>query len=110
MIKPIPKHLLPDAVIYEEYEGSDRWGESWKTPITLSNVRVKLESSLSVSTIREQSEYKALLFFDAVNSTSDMPFLFKEKSKVTHNGTEYVVNGVTPVVAFKLHHWEVELL
>lgn len=110
VVKPIPPHLLRDTVTYEEYESSERWGDNWKTPVTLMNVRVQPMSSLSVSNIREQSEYKALLFFDAINSKSDIPFTFIEKSKVTHNGMEYVVNKVTPVHAFTLHHYEAELI
>ena len=110
LVKPIPIHLLPDTVTYEEYEGSERWGDTWTAPVTLSNVRVEDMSSLTMSNIREQREFKALLFFDVVISKSDIPFAFIEKSKVTHNGVEYVVNKVTPVRAFKLHHFEVELV
>ena len=110
MIRPIPVHLLPDSVTYEEYEGSERWGDNWKSPITLSNVRVQEVSSLTLSNIREQRQFTSLLFFDAVTSKADAPFVFVEKSKVTYNGQSYVVNKVNEVKAFTLHHYELELV
>lgn len=109
VVKPIPLHLLRDSVIYEEFEGKDRWEESWKAPISLRNVRVQEMSSLAISNVREHSEYKLLLFFDVVNSKADAPFTFVEKSKVTYKGNVYEVNKVITAQAFKLHHYELEL-
>lgn len=110
MVKPIPQKLLPDTVTYEEYDGNERWGDDWKPPVTLLHVRFQEMSTLSISNIREQREFKSLLFFDVVNSRFSGSFEFKEKSKVTFNGQSYVVNKVNPIHAFKLHHYEVELI
>ena len=109
MVRPIPLHLLKDSVTYEEYDSKSRFDDTWKPPVSLRNVRIQEMSSMSISTIRDHSAFKLLMFYDVVNSKSDNAFNFVEKSKVTYKENVYVVNKVTAVEAFKLHHYEVEL-
>ena len=109
MVKPIPMHLLRDSVIYEEYDSKERFDETWKAPVTLRNVRIQEMSSMAISTVRDHSAFKLLMFYDVVNSRSDNTFNFVEKSKVTYKEKDYVVNKVNVVEAFKLQHYELEL-
>ncbi|WP_153124672.1 putative minor capsid protein [Peribacillus tepidiphilus] len=109
MVKPIPKRVLIHEVTYEEYAGNDGWGESYKEPVTLSNVLVQSVSNISRSNTAEEKLYKSLLFFDVVNSSASAEFTFKEKSKVTFEGQVMTVAKVNPCYAFTLHHYEVEL-
>lgn len=110
MVKPIPKKLLIHEVKYEEFYEDDRYGEGYKLPITLKNVRVQVGSAFSRSNTNENISYQAMLIYDVKNSSTSVPFEFKEKSKVTFNGKTMLVQKVNPVYAFTLHHYELELI
>ena len=108
MIAPIPLYLLIHTVIYEEYQdNSDGYGEGYKDPVTLRNVRVEPVSSLRRSNTTETQTFNSILFFDMTHSTPQVNFV--EKSKVTFNGQEMVVSKVNPMYSLKLHHYEIEL-
>lgn len=109
MVKPIPKSFLIHEVQYEEYAGNSGWGESYKPSVTLKNVRIESISSITRSNTTELKNFKALLYYDTVNSSATGDFQFNEKSKVTFNGETMYVNKVNPVYGFSLHHYEVEL-
>jgi len=110
MVKPIPKAVLIHSAQYEEYAGNDRHGESYKDPITLYNVRIEEISNIVRSNMSEETLFDALLFYDVVNSSAEAAFTFKEKSKVTFDGKTMLVKKINKAAAFKLHHYEVELV
>ena len=112
MIRPIPLQLLIHSLTYEEFVPGDGFEteEGFKPAVTLSNVRVESVSNIKRSNNGEELQYKALLFFDVVNSKSSGPFEFKEKSRVIFDGKTMYVNKVNPVYGFSLHHYEVELI
>jgi hypothetical protein len=112
VVKPIPKHVLTHTVTYEEWvEGDGINTESeFKAPVTLLDVRVQSLSNIKRNANSEQLLYEAMLFFDVVNSSSDGPFTFMEKSKVIFDGKTMFVEKVNPVEAFSLHHYEVGLI
>jgi len=109
IIKPIPKHLLPHTVEYEEYqEGDGITKESGFLPaVTLSFVRVQYQSIIKKTNNSEDELFDAILFYDVVNSSSSSDFTFTKKSKITHNGKTMAIEKVNPVEAFKLHHYEI---
>jgi hypothetical protein len=111
VIKPIPRHLLIHTVTYEEFQEGDgiNTEDGYKPAVTLSDVRVQALSNIKKSTNSETLLYDAMLFYDVVNSSSDAPFEFTEKSKVTFNGKTMFVEKVNPVKAIKLHHYEIGL-
>ncbi len=108
MIKPIPLDVLIHSVTYEEYDTNNRYGETYKPPITLDKVLVQPASNIKRSNTAEEIIFKSLLFFDCVNSSPKVTF--KEKSKVTFEGETMYIYKVNPCYAFGLHHYEVELV
>lgn len=111
-IKPIPKKLLIHTVTYEEWVEGDgiTTDGGHKAPVTLSNVRLQRLSNIKKSTTQEQLLYNAMLFFDVVNSSSSGEFKFTEKSRVTFDSQQMIVQKVNPVDAFELHHYEIGLV
>lgn len=111
IIKPISKEVLIHEVTYEEFVPGDGFEteDGFKEPITLTNVLVQYLSNIARNNIAEALNYNALLFFDVVNSKSSGVFEFKEKSRVTFDGKQMIVEKINPIYAFKLHHYEVGL-
>jgi hypothetical protein len=111
VVKPIPVHLLPDTVQYEEFQEGDGISSSdgYKAPVTLEHVRVQYLSNIKRNTNSEELLYEAMLFYDVINSDPSGPFEFIQKSKVTFDGKTMIVEKVNPVVAIKLHHYEIGL-
>jgi Minor capsid protein len=112
VVKPIPKHVLIHTVTYEEWQEGDgiKTESGFNAPVTLSNVRLEAQSNIRRTSNSEQILYKALLFYDVVNSASSEVFTFTEKSRITHDGKSMVVEKVNPVHAISLHHYEIELI
>lgn len=111
VVKPIPMHLLVHTAQYEEFQEGDgiTSSDGYKAPVTLKNVRVQYLSNVKRNTNSEELLYEAMLFYDAINSLSSGPFEFVEKSRVTIDGKIMIVEKVNPVVAIKLHHYEIGL-
>ncbi|MBU8773188.1 putative minor capsid protein [Cytobacillus oceanisediminis] len=111
MVKPIPKHVLIHTVTYEEWQDGDgiNTESGFKSPVTLSNVRVQALSNIRKNTNSEELLYEAILFYDVVNSSSSAAFNFAEKSRVTFDGKQLLVKKVNPVEALTLHHYEIGL-
>lgn len=109
MVNPIPHEVLIHEVTYEEYLGEDRFGEAYGPPVTLGKVLVQPVSSIKRSSTSEEEAFSSLLFFDCVNSFPS-EVKFKKLSKITFNGEEMTVNKINPIYAFRLHHYELELI
>lgn len=109
MIRPMPKAILIHSVQYKEYIGEDRYGNSFKEPITLENVLIQPVSSIKRNNLGDSVSFNSLMFYDCTNS---MPknITFTKKSIITFNGEEMVVNKVNPIYTFSLHHYELELI
>lgn len=109
MIRPMPKAILVHSVQYKEYVGEDRYGNSFKEPITLKNVLIQPISSIKRNNLGDLVSFNSLMFYDCTNS---MPknITFTKKSIITFNGVEMVVNKVNPIYTFNLHHYELELI
>lgn len=109
MIKPMPKALLIHTAQYEEYEGKGRYGDEFKGPIALTNILIQPVSNIKRNNIGDSVGYNSLMFFDCINSRPKH-INFTEKSKITFNGQEMIINKINPIYAFNLHHYELELI
>lgn len=112
MVKPIPRSLLHDTVVFREKNDADGfYGGDYKEDVTLLHVRVDELSARELSQLSEGEKYSHLLFIDAVNSVASAPVEFKVNSQVEFNGKILTVQKTIPCRTHfgKLHHWEVEL-
>ena len=110
MIKPIPKRMLVNSATYEEYIADMGEGSSYKTSVTLDNIKVDEQLQFSYSSNGKEVIGNAMLFYDLTNSSgfTNKPV---NESKITFNGKTYTVkdtdilraNDSTP------HHYEVLL-
>lgn len=110
MIKPIPKRMLVNSATYEEYIADMGEGSSYKTSVTLDNIKVDEQLQFSYSSNGKEVIGNAMLFYDSTNSSglTNSPV---NESKITFNGKTYTVkdtdilraNDSTP------HHYEVLL-
>lgn len=110
-IKPIPKNVLIHTCTYEKYVESGNWtgGDQFSDAIELTSVRIEYNKNYKKSANAEDNLYKAMLFFDVVNSNpKEVDFVIK--SKVTFNGEEMRVVSVSPIYATNLHHYELGLI
>jgi hypothetical protein len=108
--KPIRKSLLVHEIGYQEYDGNDRLGETYKPSINVSLVRVEPKRSVVVNTNNESIVSNTLLFIDAYHTAPRI--VPKEKSKVVFEGVSYIVQKVNTFYAGsnRVHHWEAILV
>lgn len=110
-IKPIPKQLLNDHVMYQEKVTGGRYGDTFKDPINLNYVRVREITSKQRSQLSDEAIHSHTLIFDMVNSTSSEEFNFTVGSKIIDNNTEYVIKKINAAKTFnKIHHYKLELI
>lgn len=100
-IPPIPKELLPHTIEYHEYDGSSRYGEDWKEPITIEHVRVEPNRSKQNSVPDEEmvSVIGCNIFYDCVNSYPQ-EINFIPKSKIVWNGREMYLDSYDDMYGF----------
>lgn len=112
VVRQMPISLLIHSITYEEFVQGNGFDteDGYKAEVTLSNIRIESISNIKRNSQGEELQYKALLFFDVVNSKASGSFEFKEKSRVIWDGKTIFVSKVNPIYAFSLHHWELELL
>lgn len=109
-VKPIPKKMLPNNAIYEEYIADTGEGSSYSAPIILSFVKIDEQLQFSYSSNGKEIVGNGMLFYDLTNSSG---FISKpvNESRITFNGKKYTVkdtdilraNDNTP------HHYEILL-
>ena len=110
-IKPIPKKDLIHTCTYQKYLGRDEWGggDLFAATETLTFVRVEYNKNFRRTTNAEDNLYKALLFFDVVNS-NPLGVDFVEKSKITFNGEILLIESIGKLYGDELHHYELGLI
>lgn len=108
-ILPIPKALLIHQIEYEAFAGNDGWNDTFKPPITISNVRVEAVTRLRRGSNDEGEQVNHIVFVDRKHS-SHFPE-FQVKSRVTFNGVSREIVDVKPFFAYgpEPHHYELEL-
>lgn len=109
-IQPIPPFLLIHQLLYEEYDETNEYDNSYLPPVILNKVRIEPYSRYNSSGTGDVKTYRAILFIDAVNSRPNDGNL-KLKSQITFNGDKMIVGEVQSLytVGDRPHHWEVLL-
>lgn len=110
-IAPIPKHLLPHSATLIPITKDDWGGEIDGEPVELAHVRLEPSREVVLSKENAEQRLKALLFFDAVNSTPQ-GIDWTEGAKVIHNATTYHIASIEVLYALgdTPHHWEIGLI
>lgn len=116
LVSQMPKQVLIHTATYEEFVQGDGFEteDGFKASVMLSNVLLQpsgtsTQPNIVRSNTGESMLYNYTLFYDVVNSSANGEFEFKEKSKITFDGKELIVEKVNPIYAFTFHHWEVYL-
>lgn len=109
MVRPIPRRLLTDSIIYQEYAGTESFGDTFLEPETIDNVRFEPSAVIRIDGNGEQIQTQGRIFLDALNTPQFKPL--KIKSKVTFNGNEMRVHASNSYSSFnKIHHLEIEVV
>ena len=110
MIKPIPKRMLVNSATYEEYVADAGEGSSYKTSVTLNDIKIDEQTQFSYTSNGKEVVGNGILFYDLTNSSGFNSKPVNE-SRITFNGKTYTIkdtdilraNDNTP------HHYEVLL-
>lgn len=101
----VPKRMLVDEFIYEEYEGAGSRDKKpiYSEPITVKYTRIDRHTVFSRDTNDSKVIAKAVIFCYADHTT---PFkLYKERSLVGFDGKEYTITNVIPI-----KHWALDMI
>lgn len=108
MAKPIRKKLLFHEIVYKEKQPDDGWGNLFKEPTTIKQIRVEPKTKLVRSSTGESVESTTTVFWDCVFSS---PANFVNGSKITFDETEYELRQIDKFYdADRLHHLELRLI
>ena len=109
-IKPIPRRMLPDSVVYKPLLENGRNGSVWGDEVMLKFVCVDYNTKYAIKGDNQGVAYKAMLFYDCRNSRP-IGIAFREKDKIIHNGKEMTVESVSiPNSGDRIHHYELGLV
>ena len=110
MIKPIPKRMLVNSATYEEYIADTGEGSSYKTAVTLNNIKIDEQLQFSYSRNGKEIVGNGMLFYDLTNSSgfTDKPV---NESKITFNDKKYTIKDLDILRAKDKtpHHYEILL-
>lgn len=112
-VKPLPKKWLIHEIEYEGYTGQkDDWGnDKFEEPITIKHVRFDDSTVFSRDSTQTKVLANAVIFVDSKYSTPIPDF--KERSKITFNEKNYVIQKVIPCYypdKNAIHHFELEVI
>ena len=108
LANPIKRRLLIHSIEYKEKQEDDGWGNEYKEPQTINQVRVEPKTKLVRSGTGESVESTTTVFWDVVFST---PATFVKGSKLTFHGNEMELRQVDEFYdGEKLHHLELRLI
>ena len=112
MARAIPKHLLIHTVQYQEYQGTaGGWGGSsgsYLPAVEYKYVRVEPSTQMITDSTGNSVTARGVMFIDTRHSDYNNKFP-TEKSKVVHDGIEFIVAQVDYLYTRTLHHVEVYL-
>jgi hypothetical protein len=89
----VPKNMLNDSFVYEEFEDEDRNGVPiYKDPVEVEHVKFEKKKAWHRDSNEATLKRNGRLFCYSAHTT---PFLnFQEKARVTVDGQEYIINAV----------------
>lgn len=108
IIKPIPKKLLTDTVVYKPMSSDqgDGWDDAPGQEQTIERVRVEPTSSMNRTSNSEGKQGNDIVFIDRVNSS-----YFPKDVKAGDRIDDREVIRVKVLKTFnKIHHLEIELI
>lgn len=106
--------MLVDSFMYYEYggDGDGIWqGEEYAEPVEISNVRIDRSTHYSRDNMQTKIVAEAIIFCYASHTKPLKGF--KEQSKVSYDGKEYIINKVVmnkEPFADKVWSYELELI
>lgn len=106
-IKPIPRRLLTDTIVYQPFVENDGWNDAFGEEQTINNVRKEPVSSINRTSNSEGQQANDVVFIDRVNS-SYFPVNAKAKDRI--DGREVVRVKVLKALDSEPHHLEIELI
>lgn len=111
-VRPLPKSWLIHSIIYEEYKGIDDWDNpSYGAQSIINHVCFDDSTVFSRDSDQNKIVADAVIFIDAKYSEPITDF--KERSRITFNGIEYVLKKVIPCyhpTKNEIHHYELEVI
>lgn len=109
-IKPIPKRLLPNQVVYQKYLENNGEGVSYENQVELKNVKVEEQMQVKYTSNGKEIVGNALMFYDLVNSSglTEKPV---NESIIIFKGRTYKVvdTDILRADSDTPHHYEVLL-
>lgn len=106
-IKPIPKRLLTDSIIYKPFVKNNGWDDVFGDEQPIDRVRIEPVSSVNRTANSEGQQANDVVFIDRVNS-SYFPVDVKVKDRI--NDREVVRVEVLKAFDSNPHHLEIELI
>lgn len=109
----LPKKMLVDSFVYEEYLGKigDYQKESYAPPFNVELVRIDRTSVWTTGGKEDKLLANGVIYTDSRYTTYSKEFI--ERSKVTYDGKQYLINKVIPkthVTTNKLFGYEIEVV
>lgn len=108
-VDAIPIKLLPNSVDYYEYIADTGEGSSFKSKVTLTNVKIEEQTQYSYTQNGREVVGKAVLFYDCTNSLGLTDTPLNESKIVFNNRTYYIVNTDVLRTESTPHHYEMLL-
>lgn len=109
----LPKKMLVDSFVYEEYLGKvgDYQKESYAPPVNVELVRIDRTSVWTTGGKEDKLLANGVIYTNNRHTTYAKEFV--ERSKVTYDGKQYLINKVIPkthVTTNKLFGYEIEVI
>lgn len=108
-VDAIPIKLLPNSVDYYEYIEDTGEGSSFKSKVTLTNVKIEEQTQYSYTQNGREVVGKAVLFYDCTNSSGLTNIPLNESEIVFNNRTYFIVNTDVLRTESTPHHYEMLL-
>ena len=110
MIKPIPKKMLPNSTSYYEYVGDTGEGSTFKSVVTLSDVKIDEQKQFNYSSNGREIVGNAILYYDCINSSGLTNKPINESKMLFEDRTYYVVStDILRDNSNNPHHYEILL-
>ena len=114
LAKPLPLSWLIHTIQYAAYTDTrDEYGNDVILPqVEIANVRYDDGTNYSSNLQEDSLKYAGIVFVDAKNSTN-LPTMFREKSKVYFEGKEMTINKIVNCYhpqSNVIHHYELEVV
>lgn len=111
----LPRNALVDSFVYEEYKGQEKINgyqqDSYKPPVTIERVRIDRSTVWTRGSKEDLLQADGVIYTDSVWTTPVSEFV--ERSKVTYDGKERVINKIIPkthITSNKLIGYELEVV